>query len=152
RPRPDPRGQPRVERRLSRGGTGVDGRARTWARQARRPPGRRASRARVHGFTRGAGVAEEVAVSVGSTEARAQMTAADIDAVYRVVDDTRRNFLITDAYHRLSTDMKRLIGPHGSWCTFSTWSSRTIGYFIRGDIDPVTEHWLAGLPAWIRFV
>ena len=68
------------------------------------------------------------------------------------VDDTRRNFLITDAYHRLSTDMKRLIGPHGSWCTFSTWSSRTIGYFIRGDIDPVTEHWLAGLPAWIRFV
>jgi hypothetical protein len=80
------------------------------------------------------------------------MTAADIDAVYRVVDDARRNFLITDAYHRLSTDMKRLIGPHGSWCTFSTWSSRTIGYFIRGDIDPVTEHWLAGLPAWIRFV
>ena len=68
------------------------------------------------------------------------------------VDDARRNFLITDAYHRLSTDMKRLIGPHGSWCTFSTWSSRTIGYFIRGDIDPVTEHWLAGLPAWIRFV
>ena len=91
-------------------------------------------------------------MSVGSTEARAQMTAADIDAVYRVVDDARRNFLITDAYHRLSTDMKRLIGPHGSWCTFSTWSSRTIGYFIRGDIDPVTEHWLAGLPAWIRFV
>ena len=85
-------------------------------------------------------------MSVGSTEARAQMTAADIDAVYRVVDDARRNFLITDAYHRLSTDMKRLIGPHGSWCTFSTWSSRTIGYFIRGDIDPVTEHWLAGLP------
>ena len=91
-------------------------------------------------------------MSVGSTEARAQMTAADIDAVYRVVDDARRNFLITDAYHRLSLDMKRLIGPHGSWCTFSTWSSRTIGYFIRGDIDPVTERWLASLPAWVRFV
>ena len=46
--------------------------------------------------------------------------------------------------------MRTLIGPHASWCTFSTWSSRTVGYFIRGDIDPLLEYRLSRLPRWFR--
>ena len=85
-------------------------------------------------------------MSVGSAETPRDVTASDIDAVYRVVDDARRNFLITLTYNDLSRHMQRLVGPDGTWCTFSTWSSRTIGYFIRGDLDPLTEHRLAATP------
>jgi hypothetical protein len=46
--------------------------------------------------------------------------------------------------------MRDLIGPQASWCTFSTWSSRTVGYFIRGDIDPLLEYRLARLPRVLR--
>jgi len=74
----------------------------------------------------------------------------DIDAIYTVVDDTRRNLLITQSYCELSHRMRALVGPDGTWCTFSTWSSRTIGYFIRGDLDPLTEYRLQRMPRWLR--
>jgi hypothetical protein len=73
-----------------------------------------------------------------------------IEAVYAVVDDSRRNRLITQTYCDLSRAMRPLIGPHASWCTFSTWSSRTVGYFIRGDLDPLLEYRLSRLPRWLR--
>ena len=82
-------------------------------------------------------------VSVGSSAmprpGTVQSTGDRIEAVYSIVDDARRNHLITLTYSELSTALRALIGPHASWCTFSTWSSRTVGYFIRGDIDPLTR-------------
>jgi hypothetical protein len=89
-------------------------------------------------------------VSVQSTTDAECMSAAEIEAVYAVRDDTERNRLITEAYRDLSLRMKDLIGPHASWCTFSTWSSRTVGYFIRGDIDPLLDDRLRRLPGWLR--
>ena len=78
------------------------------------------------------------------------MTGDRIEAVYSIVDDARRNRLITQTYTELSRRMRALIGPHASWCTFSTWSSRTVGYFIRGDIDPLLDYRLSRLPVWLR--
>ena len=75
---------------------------------------------------------------------------ADIEAVYAVRDDAERNRLITETYRDLSRGMRTLIGAHASWCTFSTWSSRTVGYFIRGDIDPLLEYRISRLPRWLR--
>jgi hypothetical protein len=94
-------------------------------------------------------------VSVGSTgrpdAVRPTTVGVDeIEAVYRVRDDAERNRLITETYSDLSRAMRALIGPHASWCTFSTWSSRTVGYFIRGELDPLTEYRLSRLPRWLR--
>jgi hypothetical protein len=75
---------------------------------------------------------------------------ARIASVYAVADDAERNRLITETYCELSRALRRVIGPHANWCTFSTWSSRTVGYFIRGDIDPLLEYRLSRLPGWLR--
>jgi hypothetical protein len=91
-------------------------------------------------------------VRVGSTTDAQSVGAAEIEAIYAIRDDAERNRLITQTYHRLSCAMKELIGPHASWCTFSTWSSRTVGYFVRGDVDPLLEYRLSRLPAWLRRV
>ncbi len=88
-------------------------------------------------------------VSVGSSAmptGNGAVTGDRIEAVYSIVDDARRNYLITLTYSELSTALRALIGPHASWCTFSTWSSRTIGYYIRGDIDPLTDYRISRLP------
>ena len=92
-------------------------------------------------------------VSVGSSAmptGNGAVTGDRIEAVYSIVDDARRNYLITLTYSELSTALRALIGPHASWCTFSTWSSRTIGYYIRGDIDPLTDYRISRLPLWLR--
>jgi hypothetical protein len=75
---------------------------------------------------------------------------AEIEAVYAVRDDADRNLLITQTYSELSRAMGELVGPSASWCTFSTWSSRTVGYFIRGDLDPLLEYRLQRLPRGLR--
>jgi hypothetical protein len=77
---------------------------------------------------------------------------ARIASIYAVADDAERNQLITETYCDLSRALRRLVGPHANWCTFSTWSSRTVGYFIRGDIDPLLEYRLSRLPSWLRRV
>jgi hypothetical protein len=87
---------------------------------------------------------------VGSPTEVEAVRLADIEAVYAVRDDAERNRLITETYCNLSRGMRTLIGAHASWCTFSTWSSRTVGYFIRGDIDPLLDYRLSRLPRGLR--
>jgi hypothetical protein len=58
---------------------------------------------------------------------------ADVEKICRLRDDVYRNRWITLAYHDISTRLARLIDPNASWCTFSTWSSRTIGENLRLD-------------------
>ena len=89
-------------------------------------------------------------MSVGSTAATGSVDVAGIRAVHAIRDDADRNLLITQTYCDLSRAMRQLIGTDASWCTFSTWSSRTIGYFIRGDVDPMLEDRLRRMPAWLR--
>jgi hypothetical protein len=114
------------------------------------------------GFRAAPPSSREVTVGVASTEnSRPAEQAdavpgpgcvADIEAVYAVDDDVVRNRLITQTYWELSRAMRPLTGPHATWCTFSTWSSRTVGYFIRGDIDPLLEYRLSRLPRSVRRV
>ncbi len=52
-------------------------------------------------------------------------------------DPVRRNLLITQCYHDLSTALgKRLGAEQANWCTFATWASRTAGRFIRDEEVP----------------
>src|SRR3954469_16635953 len=49
----------------------------------------------------------------------------------------RRNLLITQSYHDLSTELARVLGPENvNWCTFATWASRTAGRFVREEEVP----------------
>jgi len=86
----------------------------------------------------------------GQSSAGSPIDASRIRQIYDIVDDSRRNYCITETYEELSARMRPLVGPSGSWVTFSTWSSRTIGYFIRGDVDPLLEHRLQRLPRLVR--
>jgi hypothetical protein len=57
-----------------------------------------------------------------------------VDWIVALDDDVRRNLLITQCYHDLSTALSPLLGPEdANWCTFATWASRTAGRFIRED-------------------
>jgi hypothetical protein len=58
---------------------------------------------------------------------------AEIDEICDLRDDAYRNRWITYAYWKISQRLKEHIGDNASWCTFSTWSSRTIGESIRLD-------------------
>jgi hypothetical protein len=52
-------------------------------------------------------------------------------------DPVRRNLLITQCYHDLSSALAATLGPaNANWCTFATWASRTAGRFIREDEIP----------------
>jgi hypothetical protein len=44
-----------------------------------------------------------------------------------------RNLEITDAYARLSAEMRRRLGGDANWCAFATWASRQAGRTIRGE-------------------
>jgi ER-bound oxygenase mpaB/B'/Rubber oxygenase, catalytic domain len=58
---------------------------------------------------------------------------AEIEEICDLRDDAYRNRWITYAYWKISQRLKERIGDNASWCTFSTWSSRTIGESIRLD-------------------
>jgi hypothetical protein len=61
-----------------------------------------------------------------------------IDWIVALDDDpVRRNLLVTQRYHDLSTALALALGPeNANWCTFATWASRTAGRFIREDEIP----------------
>jgi hypothetical protein len=57
----------------------------------------------------------------------------------------RRNLLITQAYHDLSTALAQALGvENANWCTFATWASRSAGRFIREDEIPTVFRALLG--------
>jgi ER-bound oxygenase mpaB/B'/Rubber oxygenase, catalytic domain len=58
---------------------------------------------------------------------------AEVQEIYDLRDDVYRNRWITYAYWKISKRLWERIGDNASWCTFSTWSSRTIGESIRLD-------------------
>jgi len=52
-------------------------------------------------------------------------------------DAVRRNLLITQSYHDLSSALANALGrENANWCTFATWASRTAGSFIRDEEVP----------------
>jgi ER-bound oxygenase mpaB/B'/Rubber oxygenase, catalytic domain len=57
----------------------------------------------------------------------------DVEYICKLKDDVYRNRWITFAYWNISQRLQGLIGDNASWCTFSTWSSRTIGESLRLD-------------------
>lgn len=70
----------------------------------------------------------------GSAERVAWIVALDADPV-------RRNLLITQTYHDLSTALAQALGVgNANWCTFATWASRTAGRFIREEEVPGGFH------------
>lgn len=58
---------------------------------------------------------------------------AQVEEICKLQDDVYRNRWITFAYWRISQRLHDLIGDNANWCTFSTWSSRTIGENLRLD-------------------
>jgi ER-bound oxygenase mpaB/B'/Rubber oxygenase, catalytic domain len=58
---------------------------------------------------------------------------ADVEEICQLRDDVYRNRWITFAYWDISQQLRKLVGDNASWCTFSTWSSRTIGENLRLD-------------------
>jgi hypothetical protein len=87
----------------------------------------------------------------------------DVEYICKLRDDAYRNRWITFAYWNISQRLQSLIGDNASWCTFSTWSSRTIGESLRLDKatrrieelknDELTETpghpWLLKLRYWV---
>ena len=70
----------------------------------------------------------------GSPERVAWIVALDAEPV-------RRNLLITQTYHDLSTALASELGAgNANWCTFATWASRTAGRFIREEEVPSLFH------------
>jgi hypothetical protein len=56
---------------------------------------------------------------------------AEVKEICQLRNDVYRNQWITFAYWSISQQLKKLIGDNANWCTFSTWSSRTIGENLR---------------------
>jgi hypothetical protein len=78
---------------------------------------------------------------------------AEVDMICGITDDVYRNRWITYGYYDISRRLRTLIDHNGtgdatvahnaSWCTFSTWSSRTIGQNMRPDeLTPGLAHLL----------
>jgi ER-bound oxygenase mpaB/B'/Rubber oxygenase, catalytic domain len=61
------------------------------------------------------------------------VTTTDVKDICELRDDAYRNRWITYAYSSISRRLRKLIGDNASWCTFATWSSRTIGENLRLD-------------------
>ncbi|MCG8418119.1 MAG: hypothetical protein MJE77_09280, partial [Proteobacteria bacterium] len=72
------------------------------------------------------------------------LTGEAIERIVAIEDAALRNVHITNVYHNLSVGMSRLLGRTNlSWCAFATWSSRTVGSFIRGEHVPPILHTIA---------
>lgn len=83
----------------------------------------------------------------------------EIASIVRDEDPVRRNFRITDAYHRLSAGMAVVVDARNvNWSTFATWASKTAGESIRKEVIPkffvdtwrFDERMAAQLPGWLR--
>src|SRR5215467_9316885 len=61
-----------------------------------------------------------------------------VDWVVHLDDDAvRRNRLITQSYHDLSSALAGALGTENvNWCSFATWASRAAGSFIRDEEVP----------------
>jgi hypothetical protein len=64
---------------------------------------------------------------------REPLRRAQVEQICHLDDDVYCNRWITFAYWRISRRLQKLIGANASWCTFSAWSSRTIGENLRLD-------------------
>jgi hypothetical protein len=74
----------------------------------------------------------EVAVPGGPVSAERINWIIGLDA-----DPIRRNLLITQCYHDLSSALAETLGgENANWCTYATWASKTAGRFIRDDEIP----------------
>jgi hypothetical protein len=70
-----------------------------------------------------------------------------------LTDDVYRNHWISYAYFDISSRLREHIGDNASWCTFSTWSSRMIGQYLRVDEpNPTIEQWLREHPLPMPFL
>ena len=71
----------------------------------------------------------------------------EVREIIALTDDVYRNHWITYAYSDISNRLHARIGDNASWCTFSTWSSRLIGQYLRVDEpNPTIEQWLREHP------
>ena len=71
----------------------------------------------------------------------------EVREIVALRDDVYRNHWITYAYFDISRRLHEHIGDNASWCTFSTWSSRLIGQYLRVDEpNPTIEQWLREHP------
>lgn len=71
----------------------------------------------------------------------------EVREIVGLTDDVYRNHWISYAYFDISRRLHEHIGDNASWCTFSTWSSRMIGQYLRVDEpNPTIEQWLRDHP------
>ena len=71
----------------------------------------------------------------------------EVREIVGLTDDVYRNHWISYAYFDISRRLHEHIGDNASWCTFSTWSSRMIGQYLRVDEpNPTIEQWLREHP------
>lgn len=90
-------------------------------------------------MTGSAHAAGKPAVESGDGAARGRSVSLERIAWLVALDEdpVRRNLLITQCYHDLSSALAQSFGPeNANWCTFATWASRTAGRFIREDEIP----------------
>ena len=65
------------------------------------------------------------------------LSTAEARRIAIMADDVVRNHEITRGYHRLKLGMAKLIGAENlSWCAYASWSSHSVGAFIRGEVVP----------------
>src|SRR6266581_3861015 len=57
----------------------------------------------------------------------------EVREIVGLTDDVYRNHWISYAYFDISRRLHAHIGNNASWCTFSTWSSRMSGQYLRVD-------------------
>lgn len=71
----------------------------------------------------------------------------EVREIIGLTDDVYRNHWISYGYFDISRRLHDYIGDSASWCTFSTWSSRMIGQYLRVDEpNPTIEQWLRDHP------
>jgi hypothetical protein len=77
----------------------------------------------------------------------------EVREIVGLTDDVYRNHWISYAYFDISRQLSEYIGDNASWCTFSTWSSRMIGEYLRVDEpNPSIEQWLRDHPVPVRAI
>lgn len=70
-------------------------------------------------------------------EGTLQERRADLLRIAKLEEPILRNLLITQRYHDLSQDLKRLLGSgDANWSTFACWASKTAGQSIRQEEVP----------------
>lgn len=74
---------------------------------------------------------------IASENAYQPLSTVEARRIAIMADDVARNLEITRGYHRLKLGMANLIGAENlSWCAYASWSSHSVGSFIRGEVVP----------------